>query len=149
LEEQNIPTNLAEKVTMLPYEVMACDALQIVSRSDQRKDAVTIFYQVGKRFCINYLRQQSRYLATEDPRNARAITGLVDSLTTAQLGITKKIMKMRAGKFDSRLSAWEAEHVDSAKTADQLLQELREGHDLNLGSLVMMEQKLKQLASRA
>jgi len=74
---------------------------------------------------------------------------LVDSLTTAQLGITKKIMKMRAGKFDSRLSAWEAEHVDSAKTADQLLQELREGHDLNLGSLVMMEQKLKQLASRA
>ncbi len=149
LRDQNVPEKTAQAVTMLPYEVMACDALQLADRAPQRKEAVAIFYQVGERFCINYLRQQSRYLATEDPRNSRAITGLVDSLTSAQLGIVSKVMSTRVGKFADKFVAWEASHTESMRMADELLKEFKEGKDLDLGNLVMIEQKLKQLASRA
>ncbi len=149
LKDQNVAKGIAEAVTLLPYTVMAIEAMQLNGKDDGGEMAIKTYFAVGERFQIELLRQQARLLAADFPENARAISSLMDSLMTAQSGATLQILHAPGNDAQSRLISWIAAHQESINAVDWLLQALVEGHMLDLGRLVLIEQKLRQLAQRA
>lgn len=148
LHAQKAPQNMAEAVSLLPYAVMAYDALQLAGNGADTDETVRAFFTVGMRFRIDSIRQQSRVLAAEKPQDAMAISGLIDSLATAQVGLTRQVLAEPGEDIDGKLTEWVIHHVESVNVIDRLLFTLLETGPFDLARLVMIEQKIRQLASR-
>lgn len=145
---QKVPQDIAESVSRLPYAVMAYDSLQLAQNGVDTDEAIRAFFTVGMRFRIDAIRQQGRVLAAEKPQDAPAVKGLVDSLASAQVGLTRQVMAEPGTDIDTKLTEWIMRHVESVNVIDRLLFSLLETGPFDLANLVMIEQKIRQLASR-
>ena len=148
LKEQKVSKSIAEAVTLLPYAVMAVEALQLSGNGNKNEVAIKTYFATGARFQIETIRQQARFLASEHPENASALSSLMDSLVTAQGGLTMQILQVQGDDEKLRLETWISEHQESVNVIDRLLDGLQDGLALNLGRLVLLEQKIRQLAQR-
>ncbi len=147
-KRDGLPEELARKIAVLPILSSACDITRIAveNKTDLEKTART-YYEIGTRFHLDWLRQQARFISTDNHWQAEATAGLVDNLYSCQSGLTVHILKDAAknGKAGNAVEKWLKKHESQVQQIEQTFNELRQAGTIDLPMLVIAEQKLRSL----
>ena len=152
-ESDGLPSELARTIAMMPLLSSACDIIRI---ADKQKSDIPItakaYFELGDHFHLDWIRQQARYLPTDDVWAAEALEGLIDQLYGCQAGITLRVLKDMNGSLPKKavgktsiLQNWIKKHGCQAEQIEPLFQELRSASHLDLPMLVIAEQRLRNL----
>lgn len=148
-ENNGIPKELAYQIALMPVLASACDIIRIaLEQKSDLLDTAHTYFQLGERFHMDWLRQQARYLTSDDHWHAEATKGLVDQLYSCQAGMTMRVLRdtgAKKKKSKSLLDMWMDNHPNTAKQFDPLFAELRRSGSIDLPMLVIAEQRLRGL----
>lgn len=149
-ERDGLPKDLAAQIALMPVLSSACDIVRIATeqKTDLLETAKT-YFEVGDHFHMDWLRQQAKFLPSDDHWHAEATSGLVDQLYGCQAFLTVRILRDIAGKTEKGKSAaqtWMAAHNEPVKRLDKLFGEFRRAGTVDLPMLVIAEQRLQNLA---
>jgi glutamate dehydrogenase len=148
-ERDGLPKALAEQIALMPVLSSACDIIRISleQKSDLIETAHT-YFEVGEQFHMAWLRQQARFLPTEDHWQAEATLGLVDQLFSCQASLTVRILRDVKNSKNGHTPAekWLDTHKDQIKQLDPLFADLRRAGTIDLPMLIIAEQRLRGLA---
>ena len=148
-ERDGLPKDLAKEIAFLPVLSSACDITRI--SLEQKTDLMTtahVYFDLGQKFQLGWLRQQARFVTSDDPWQAEATSGLIDQLYGAQAGLTIQILrdtKGRASKEQSIVEKWLAQNSGKARQIEALLVQLKRAGTVDLPMLVIAEQRLRNL----
>ncbi|HEY8190951.1 MAG TPA: NAD-glutamate dehydrogenase domain-containing protein, partial [Alphaproteobacteria bacterium] len=145
-----LPPELARHIALIPIMGDAADII-LISRNQKADISLTarIYFELGEQFHMDWLRQQARYITTDDRWSGEALSGLVDQLYSCQAGLTVRILhdmkgKARGGK-NGIVRAWLEQHALQANQFENLFGELRRSGTPDLSRLIIAEQNLRQL----
>lgn len=149
LERDGLPKALAEQIALLPTLASACDIIKVsLEQKTDLHETAKIYFDIGERFQMGWLRQQARFLPADDHWQAEAVGGLVDQLYSSQAGMTVRILhdtNSKPAKGKTLFDTWMADQGRNAEQIDPLLADLRRSGTLDLPMLVIAEQRLRQL----
>ncbi len=149
-ERDGLPKDLAEQIALMPVLSSACDIIRI--SLEQKTDLIETahtYFEVGEQFHMAWLRQQARFLPSDDHWQAEATRGLVDQLFGCQAALTMRILrdtKSKSGKDQSLAQKWLEDHTDQVKQIEPLFVDLRRAGTIDLPMLIIAEQRLRNLA---
>lgn len=143
-----LPPDLAKSIAILPALHMACDitSISLKQKLDLEK-AAQVYYEIGTRFHLDWLRQQAGYIATDNRWQAEATDGLIESLYTCQAGLAVHILheskdaKSKSGLVDT----WAKSRAGQVEQIERMFAELRQAGTIELPMLVIAEQRLRAL----
>jgi glutamate dehydrogenase len=147
-----LPKALAYQIALMPILASACDIIRIAV--DNKADLLAtaqVYFGLGERFHMDWLRQQARFLNSDDYWHAQATSGLVGQLFGCQAGMTLRVlqdMKSTAKQPPAKTSVlefWLAEHTAMTAQIDPLFAEMRRAATIDLPMLVIAEQRLRHL----
>lgn len=98
---------------------------------------------------MDWLRQQARYLPSDDHWQAEAVRGLVDQLFGAQAALTVRILidtKDKTNKGKTPAETWMDDHAHKVMQLTPLFADLRRAGTIELPMLIIAEQRLRNLA---
>ncbi|MFN3700542.1 MAG: NAD-glutamate dehydrogenase [Alphaproteobacteria bacterium] len=140
---------LAYQIALVPTLKSVCDIIRIaLENKADLLDAARTYFELGERFHMDWLRQQARYLTSEDHWHMEATSGLVDQLYSCQAGMTIRVLRdtgCKGKKGKSLTECWLDDHDHLAQQFDPLFAELRRAGNLDLAMLVIAEQRLRGL----
>lgn len=144
-----LPETLAYQIALIPVLASACDIIRIaLEQKSDLLDTAHTYFQLGERFHMDWLRQQARYINSDDFWHAEATHGLVDQLFSCQAGMTIRVLRdtnSKAKKGKSLLESWLEDHPNLPKQFDPLFADLRRAGTVDLPMLVIAEQRLRGL----
>ncbi len=149
-ERDGLPKALAEQIALLPVLSSACDIIRIsLEQNTNLIETARTYFEVGDHFHMAWLRQQARYLPSDDHWQAEATRGLVDQLFSCQASLTIRILrdtKGKNGKGQSPADKWLETHESQVRQLDPLFSDLRRAGTIDLPMLIIAEQRLRNLA---
>lgn len=149
-EEDGLPKKLANQIALMPVLSSACDIIRIANeQKSDLLDTARAYFQIGDEFHMDWLRQQARFLPSDDHWQAEATSGLVDQLFSCQAFLTIRVLKDTNGKLKANENAanvWMENHDEQIKRLDTLFSELRRVGTIDLPMLIIAEQRLRNLA---
>lgn len=144
-----LPDDLAYQIALMPVLSSACDIIRI---SIEKKMDILItaktYFELGERFKLGWLRQQAKYMNSDDHWHSEATSGLVDQLYSCQAGMTVRILRDTKGKSkkdQTILESWMHDNDNIAKQFDPLFSDLKRSGTIDLPMLVIAEQRLRSL----
>lgn len=150
--QDGIPEELARKIALMPVLSSACDIIRISSeQGTDMKNTARTYFELGKRFHLDWMRQKARYLPREDHWQSEAANGLLDQLYSSQAGMTVRILRDINGKSkkipkgSSMVDIWAEKHSHHLKQLDSLFVDLRRAGTIDLTMLTVAEQRLRSL----
>jgi glutamate dehydrogenase len=145
-----LPADLARQIALMPVLSSACDIIRIsLEQKTDTLDTAHAYFQVGEQFHMDWLRQQARFLPSDDHWAAEATRGLVDQLFGAQAFLTVRILrdtKCTPDKDKTLAETWLESHAHQVKQLEPLFADLRRAGTIDLPMLIIAEQKLRNLA---
>lgn len=148
-ENNGLPKELAHQIALMPVLASACDIIRIaLEQKSNLLDTAQTYFLLGERFHMDWLRQQARYLTSDDHWHAEATNGLVDQLYSCQAGMTMRVLRdtgAKKKKDKTLLDMWMDSHPNMTKQFDPLFAELRRSGSIDLPMLVIAEQRLRGL----
>ena len=149
-----LPETLAHDIAIMPLLASACDMVRIAKA--EKADLPTIakiYFEVGERFHLDWMRQQAKYLPANDRWAIEARDGVTDNLFNAQAGLTVKILTDMAAGTGKKKSAptagivedWLNTHGAHAATLEPLFADLHKAPTIELPMLIIAEQKVRSL----
>ncbi len=149
-ERDGLPKKLAEQIALMPVLSSACDIIRIsLEQKTDLLDTARTYFEVGEEFHMDWLRQQARYLPSDDHWQAEATQGLVDQLFGSQAAITLRILtdtKGKAAKNKTLAETWMDKHTHQLSQLTPLFVDLRRAGTIELPMLIIAEQRLSSLA---
>ena len=145
-----LPEDLANQIALMPVLSSACDIIRIAT--EQKTDLLQTaraYFEIGDEFHMNWLRQQARYLPTDDHWQTEATSGLIDQLYSCQAFLTVRILKDigdKKAKGQSTAQTWIKNHEEQIVRLEKLFAELRRSGTIDLPMLIIAEQRLRALA---
>jgi glutamate dehydrogenase len=145
-----LPRELARQIALIPIMGDAADII-LISRNHKADLALAarVYFELGEQFHMDWLRQQARYITTDDRWSGEALSGLVDQLYSCQAGLTVRILRDMKGKAHGSKSgivrAWLEQHALQVNQFENLFGELRRSGTPDLSRLIIAEQNLRQL----
>jgi len=147
-----LPEELAREVAFIPALSSACDIIRMAKEHKvEIKEAARVYYEVGERFHVYWLRQKVRMLPRENQWQAEAANGLLDQLYGSQAGITQRVLRdasdqiCKLEKGCSLVDLWIEGHDARFKQVDALYGDLQHSDGLDLTVLTVAEQRLRSL----
>ena len=142
-----LPKNLARQVALMPVLSSACDIIRISLDHKTGLDIVSsTYFDVGHHFHLDWMRQQARFMTSDNAWHAEATAALVDQLYRSQAGLTVRILKDAGkGKKENIAAEWFAKHADLVAQAEPLIMSLQTAGTIDLSMLVLAEQRLRNL----
>ncbi len=130
LTGSGIPAALARRVAALEILASACDVVEAARQSGLPVRQVgPLYFELGARLKLGWLRDIARQLAAESHWERRAITGLVTELYQAQQEITQHLLRRSKSrsKFDPAAIAesWAEEENDSLQRYLAVIEDLK------------------------
>lgn len=149
-ERDGLPKKLAEHIALLPILSSACDIVRIAlnQKTDLLETART-YFAVGHEFHMDWLRQQARYLPTDNPWQNEATQGLINQMFSCQSALTTRVLKdtkQKTAKDQSFMEQWLEDHTMQIEKLQPLFVDLRRSGTIDLSMLVIAEQRLRNLA---
>jgi len=126
--------------------------LDIVSIAEAREhgavDVARIYFLLGSRLRLDWLRATGEAVADQDPWKKAAAEALTQDLTAHQGQITRHVLSESAdGRTPAEATeAWLTEHAARAEPFERLLQELDEETAIDYGMLAVANHYLRLLA---
>ena len=146
--KQGVPKALAHRVASLEVMSAACDLVRI-ARASKREvvDIGRIYFSVGARFGIDWLRRAAAAAAAESHWQKLAIQAVVEELTGHQSELTMRVLAGDGAKGtgDGLLDEWVAGRQAAVKRADALMGELRGAGTVDLATLVVANRHLRAM----
>ena len=160
-QRDGLPPELAQEIAFLPALSSACYIIRIsLENKTELMTTARAYFDLGEQFHLDWLRQQARYMNSEDPWQVEATDGLIDQLYGCQAGLTLRILrdmgKDRAtktkstGKAESKeglVSGWMREHAHEVKPLEPFFAQLKRAGTVELSMLVIAEQRLRHLCA--
>lgn len=144
-----LPDDIAEQIALMPVLASACDIIRIsIENKSDILIAARTYFELGERFHFGWLRQQAKYLHSDDHWHNEATNGLVDQLYSCQAGMTIRILSDTKGQNNrgkTLLQNWLDDNENLANQFDPLFSELRRAGTIDLSMLVIAEQRLRGL----
>ncbi|MFP4313807.1 MAG: NAD-glutamate dehydrogenase [Alphaproteobacteria bacterium] len=148
-KHDGLPAELAYQIALMPVLASACDIIRI---SVEQKTDILItaraYFDLGERFQMGWLRQQAKFISSDDRWYSEATKGLIDQLYSCQAGLTIRILrdtdtanKKKAAIVDS----WMQKHQNVTRQYDSLFADLKRVGTIDLPMLVIAEQRLRNL----
>ncbi len=149
-----LPSELSHDISLMPILGSACDIIRI--STDPNFDIITtarVYFELGEHFQLDWMRQKARFLPSESQWSSQALEGLVNQLYTCQAGITVRILKDMNGEIknitknpdESILQKWIDSRGSQAKLLEPLFAEFRRSGSIDIATLIIAEQRLRNL----
>lgn len=149
-ERDGLPKELAEQIALMPVLSSACDIIRIgLEQKTDLLQTARAYFEVGEEFHMDWLRQQARYLPSDDHWQAEATRGLVDQLFGCQAALTVRILndtEGKVGKGQTMAKTWLKNHAHKVSQLTPLFADLRRAGTIELPMLIIAEQRLRNLA---
>ncbi len=145
-----LPKKLAEQIALMPVLASACDIIRISNEQDTDiLETAKVYFALGEAFSITWLRQQARYITSDDQWQAEATRGLVDQLYGCQAALTIRVLTdTKSKKGEDKAKLWLEKHDHQVRQLKPLFKDLRRAGTIELPMLVIAEQRLNNLAGR-
>ncbi len=147
-ENDGVPKDLAWGVASLDAMALALD---IVEASRRRKLAVAdvggVYFQVGERLGLDWLRASARGFAAESHWQRQAATAIVDELFGQQRALAAAVLEANgAGPPGGAVDNWIAANSAAVDRNDRLLADLRKEGSVDLAMLTVANRQIRALA---
>lgn len=152
IRRDGLPEDVARQIALMPVLSSACDIIRIAleQKTDLMHTART-YFELGERFHLDWLRQQARFLPSEDHWQMEAADGIIGHLFSCQAGVTVRILKDMTGALaktpreTSLVDRWLEEHAGQVRQLDRVFADLRRAGTVDLAMLTVAEQHLRHL----
>ncbi len=145
------PEALARRVANLRLLVSACDivkAARAVNASVER--AGLVYFSIGSRLNIDWLRRQAAGLTTESHWENQAVTAIVDDLYGHQYQLTVKMLQHANGNDEDEsalIGRWCKRRGPGCVATTQVIHEIHSTGGADLAMLTVANRQLRSLAS--
>ncbi|MFQ5955660.1 MAG: NAD-glutamate dehydrogenase domain-containing protein, partial [Kiloniellales bacterium] len=147
--QEGVPKALARRVASLEVMPSACDLVRIARASKLKVvDVGRIYFSVGARFGIDWLRRAAATVAAESHWQKLAIQAVVEELFSHQSELTTRVLDTNAGAEsagDGLLDDWLAGREAAVNRADALMGELRGAGTIDLAMLAVANRQLRAM----
>ena len=143
LTEQKVPKALAEKIASLDAIASACD-IAVVTKSGKLPLNIVgkIYFQIGEKLKLNWLRFAASNLTTDTYWQKLAVNNLVDSLFDQQRKIAQEVVKLNK---PTALEDWLKANCTQIERHDKFMQELRSSGQFDLAMLISAVRRVDSL----
>jgi glutamate dehydrogenase len=147
-----VPESLALALARLDLCMAGCDAVRI-AQGEQLDviDAARAYFEVGRRFGHEWLRQGAHQLEPESHWQRMAVGAVLEDLATQQRALTQEVLRIGGKKATGgkAIDAWVAKKAATVHRAEQLIGELTSGKEsLDLAMLAVANRQLRTLVSQ-
>ncbi len=147
--QDGMPASLARQIALMPVLSSACDIIRIsLEHKTNLTNTAKTYFRVGQNFHLDWLRQQAKFMTSEDSWHSEATTGLVEQLYGAQAGLTIRILRdtgARGAKGKDIVDRWLESHTHTVEQLYPLFNKLRRAGTIDLPMLMIAEQRLRNL----
>jgi glutamate dehydrogenase len=145
-KKDGVPEDLARSMTRLERLGSGLDIVEIAVRGEHDLAAVArIYFEVGDRFHLDWLRQASRSVNLDTHWDRMAVAAVVDDLYGHQRQLTHNIVVNGAVEAESPVDYWTGERQEAVRRVEGLFAELRQTGGFDLAKLAVANRELRTL----
>jgi glutamate dehydrogenase len=144
-----IPMALARDMATIPWLFSALDIIELANQVTKSVDDVsTMYFAVGERFDLRWLRQHVLAHQVDNHWEALAREALRDDLDWQQRILTSNVLlfKTQADTVEEKLAAWFAQYEPAVSRWQHVLTDLQASMDLNLTMFFVAIRELHDVA---
>ena len=142
---QGVPAKLARVISLVEPLYSACNIVEAASQLGlEVKDTAAIYFQVGRRLGLDWLRARGRHIAIDNHWQDKAVSAIIDDLYGQQLALTVRVLET-AGKGMDATEKWAAENPDIIGRNAQLFTDLRTQPGMDLAMLAVANRRMREL----
>jgi glutamate dehydrogenase len=135
---QGVPADLAHRVALLGPLASACDMVLLAERSAASLDDIAgVYFAVGERVGLDWLRQAVDLVATGDHWDRLALGSIVEDLYDQQRELTGMALA------EGGLGVWERNHAKALERARELIGELQTSGMVTVGKLGYVARQIR------
>ncbi|MHB1542902.1 MAG: NAD-glutamate dehydrogenase domain-containing protein, partial [Steroidobacteraceae bacterium] len=148
LAEAGLPHGLAERLASLESHNASLDIAEISAvHSRSIAETARIYFEVGARTGIDWLREQIERLSVEGPWQATARTGVRDAAMRIHRTLTERVLTRTArGGATARVDAWQRSEARRFAHWERALTEMRAAGAADFATLTVGVETLRKLA---
>jgi len=143
-----VPAALAQRIAAVDGLISACDIVEVAAAARAPVlEAARVYFQLGGRLNIEWLRGSAEALDTGSHWQHRAVRAIVDDLYGQQRALTLAVLKgSEAGtNADERIAAWIEANKTRMTRALDTLDELRRDAPFDLAKLAVANRQVRAL----
>ena len=153
--DQGAPDELAQRIAGLIILASAFDIVRISqSRTLAEETVARIYFRIGERFGLGWLRAAAEREATGSHWQKMAVGAVIEELYTHQRELTDAVLEYGQEKADAEggflpdpamIDDWSNGHRQVVDRADQLVSELRSAGEVDLAMLTVASRQFRAL----
>ena len=145
LVAQGVPAKLARVIGLIEPLHSACNIVESATQLGlEVSAAAAIYFQVGRRLGLDWLRARGRHIAIDNHWQDKAVTAIIDDLYGQQLALTIRVVET-AGSGADATEIWAAENPDIISRNAQLFTDLRTQPGMDLAMLAVANRRMREL----
>ena len=147
VEADRVPRTLARAIAVLP---IIGAGLHIVQAAKARKrpvaDVARIYFTLGARLGLDWLRAQAEALAPRSAWEQKAIAAIVDDLYGQQRAIAARVLERRNGVAPAQqIAAWERANRAAVARAQDLVAEFKAAGSIDIARLAIANRHVRAM----
>ena len=141
------PENIAARMADAPLVISVLDVARIGEGSPLTlPDIGRVYFQLGDRFGLQWLREQALGLRPDVYWDKLAVTAIVDDLYGHQVEIAQKILANGSAPDTPAIDEWSAGRGDALARTTRMLEDLKAAPRLDVAMLAVANRQLRALA---
>jgi glutamate dehydrogenase len=144
--KDGVPADLAGNMTRLERLGSGLDIVEIASRgAHPLADVARIYFSVGDRFYLDWLRRASREVNLDTHWDRMAVAAVIDDINSHQRQLTHLILTNGAAGSATPVEQWTGERQDAVRRVESLFADLRQTGGFDLAKLAVANRELRTL----
>ncbi|HEV7716276.1 MAG TPA: hypothetical protein VGO53_11810, partial [Steroidobacteraceae bacterium] len=146
--DAGVPSELASRIASLDAHNAALDIVELVAKFRGRiVDVARVYFEVGARSGLDWLKQQVEQLPVDGPWQAVARSGLRDSALRIHRKLAERVLaRGERGSAESRVSAWATATGEQLPHWQRTLAEMRTAGPADFATLTVGIESVRKLA---
>lgn len=143
---ENVPQDLAKTIANMSFLNSACDIIRISHYAKRDVlEAAQLFFAVGKRFNLNWLRQVAREIDAQNQWEKISVSSLIEQIYIHQSSMTLDMFMHDESSPADILESWLERHADIVVPFDEIIRELKAQGVVDIPMLLVVNNQLKGL----
>ncbi len=154
LVEVGVPQDLAERVAASDLLISGCDIVRLARQIEAPvTDVAAVYFQVGSRYSLDWLRMRSDAITTETHWQKLAIAAVVDDLFNHQITLAQEVIGAARGNggmddAEAAIDHWAGGRSDLSDRTARVLAEIRSQEQVDLAMLAVANGQFRALLAR-
>ncbi|MBU1296911.1 MAG: NAD-glutamate dehydrogenase, partial [Gammaproteobacteria bacterium] len=148
LVEQNIPVEVAERLSSLHYLFYGLDIIRVAANTETEVlDVAQTYFALEMDLELHWLRHKVSELSADDMWQRRAKAGLGDEVDNSLRTLTQEVIQSSVDikKLEQRLTHWRESNNDSIKHYRATFSEIKAESELTLAMVTVAIRELRNL----